>query len=82
MLDRKYDLIITDLMMAGGNDFAVLKSVMELNSKQAVFIITGYGELDSAINTLRLGAANYFLQPYASKRNYCSGLAVAYDYIL
>ena len=64
MLDRKYDLIITDLMMEGIDGIAVLKSARELNSKQSVFILTGYGELDSAINALRLGAADYLLKPY------------------
>ena len=64
MLDRKYDLIITDLMMEGIDGIAVLRSARELNPKQAVFILTGYGELDSAINALRLGAADYLLKPY------------------
>ncbi len=64
MLDRKYDLIITDLMMEGIDGIAVLKSAKELNSKQSVFILTGYGELDSAINALRLGAVDYLLKPY------------------
>jgi len=64
MLDTKYDLIITDLMMEGIGGIEILKTARERYSQQAVFILTGYGELDSAINALRLGAADYLLKPY------------------
>ncbi len=64
MFDKKYDLIITDLMMEGVGGIEVLKSAREINPHQAVFILTGYGELDSAINALRLGAVDYLLKPY------------------
>ena len=64
MLDKKYDLIITDLMMEGIGGIDVLKTAREKYPQQAVFILTGYGELDSAINALRLGAADYLLKPY------------------
>ena len=64
MLDTKYDLIITDLMMEGIGGIEILKAAREKYPQQAVFILTGYGELDSAINALRLGAADYLLKPY------------------
>lgn len=64
MLDKKYDLIITDLMMEGIGGIDVLQTAREKYPQQAVFILTGYGDLDSAINALRLGAADYLLKPY------------------
>lgn len=64
MFANNYDLIITDLMMEGVDGITVLKKAREVNPQQAVFILTGYGELDSAINALRLGAADYLLKPY------------------
>lgn len=64
MFGNGYDLIITDLMMEGVDGMTVLKKSREANSQQAVFILTGYGELNSAINALRLGAADYLLKPY------------------
>ncbi len=64
MFGNGYDLIITDLMMEGVDGMTVLKKAREANPQQAVFILTGYGELDSAINALRLGAADYLLKPY------------------
>jgi len=64
MLDKGYDLIITDLMMEGVDGIALLETARKNDSQQAVFILTGYGELNSAINALRLGAADYLLKPY------------------
>ena len=64
MFDREYDLIITDLMMEGMDGVEVLQRAKEKDPYQAVFILTGYGELKSAINALRLGAADYLLKPY------------------
>lgn len=64
MLERGYELIITDLMMEGVDGIEVLKKAREGNPQQAVFILTGYGELDSAINALRFGAVDYLLKPY------------------
>jgi len=64
MLVKGYDLIITDLMMEGIGGIEVLKRAREKHPQQLVIILTGYGELDSAINALRLGAADYLLKPY------------------
>ncbi len=64
MFNRGYDLIITDLMMEGMDGLAVLQKARENDPHQAVFILTGYGELSSAIDALRLGAADYLLKPY------------------
>lgn len=64
MLDKGYDLIITDLMMEGMDGIALLETARKNDPHQAVFILTGYGELNSAINALRLGAADYLLKPY------------------
>jgi len=64
LLARGYDLIITDLIMEGISGLEVLRLAKERRSEQAVFILTGYGELESAIGALRLGADDYLLKPY------------------
>ena len=64
-LDRdNYDLIITDLMMDGIGGIELIRMVKERDPTLPVIIITGYGELESAIQALRLGAADYLLKPY------------------
>ena len=56
-------MVITDLMMEGMDGIEVLKKVKSHNQEIAVIILTGYGELTSAIDALRLGAEDYLLKP-------------------
>lgn len=64
MLDTGYDLIITDLMMEGIDGLEVLRCAKNKDKNSSVFILTGYGELDSAVAALRAGAEDYLLKPY------------------
>jgi len=64
LLGKEYDLIITDLIMEGVDGMEVLRLAKSKRPDQAVFILTGYGELESAIEALRLGADDYLLKPY------------------
>ena len=57
------NLVITDLMMEGMNGIQVLEAVKAANQETAVIILTGYGDLTSAIDALRLGADDYLLKP-------------------
>jgi len=56
-------MVITDLMMPDMNGIEVLERVKEYNKEIAVIILTGYGELTSAVEALRLGAEDYLLKP-------------------
>lgn len=62
--DHRFDLVITDLMMPGLDGIEVLKSAKSLQPKIIVIILTGYGDMNSAIEALRLGADDYLLKPY------------------
>ena len=59
----KFDLVITDLMMEGIDGFGVLKAVKNLAPLTSVIILTGYGDMRSAIDALRLGADDFTLKP-------------------
>ena len=60
---RKYDLVITDLMMPDVDGFGVLKYVKKHSPQTSVIILTGYGDIRSAIDALRLGADDFTLKP-------------------
>lgn len=60
----EYELIITDLMMEGVGGIELLKCAKEKNNETMVIIITGYGSMDTAIEALQSGAADYMLKPY------------------
>ncbi|NOX24527.1 MAG: response regulator [Deltaproteobacteria bacterium] len=57
------NLVITDLMMEGMSGITVLKKIKQDSPNTAVIILTGYGELGSAVEALRLGADDYLLKP-------------------
>jgi DNA-binding response OmpR family regulator len=58
-----FDLILTDLVMDPIDGMGVLKEAKEKNPESIVIILTGYGDLISAIDALRLDADDYLLKP-------------------
>jgi DNA-binding NtrC family response regulator len=61
---RSYDLVITDLKMEGADGFAVLKKVKEIDNLLPVIMITAFGSIDSAVEAMKLGAADYIVKPF------------------
>jgi PAS domain S-box-containing protein len=59
----RYDVVITDLMMPEVDGFSVLKAAKRITPQTSVIILTGYGDMQSAIDTLRLGADDFTLKP-------------------
>jgi DNA-binding response OmpR family regulator len=64
---RHFDLVITDLVMGGVDGIRVLKKAKQINSDTMVIILTGYGDMSSAIDALRLHADDYLLKPCDSR---------------
>jgi CheY-like chemotaxis protein len=59
-----YDLVFTDLKMPGMNGVEVVKGVKHLRPDVDVAVITGYATIDSAVETMRDGAADYVQKPF------------------
>ena len=62
-----FDLVITDLVMDSTNGIQVLKKTKELNSDMQVIILTGFGDIESAIEALRGQADDFLLKPCESQ---------------
>jgi len=60
---EKPQLVITDLMMDGIDGLEVLKQIKETTPETMVVILTGYGELNTAVEALRFGASDYLYKP-------------------
>lgn len=63
MNNSNFDLILTDLVMEPVDGIGVLKKAKEINPEIIVIILTGYGDLISAVEALRLDADDYLLKP-------------------
>ncbi|RPJ04110.1 MAG: response regulator [Spirochaetaceae bacterium] len=58
-----FDLVMTDLLMPGLDGFQVLKAAKQKDLQTMVIILTGYGNKESAIDALRLGADDFLEKP-------------------
>ncbi len=61
---KSYDLVITDLIMEGVDGMQVLKEAKRIDPTCGVLLLTGYGNMDSAIEAIRCDADDYLLKPY------------------
>ena len=59
-----FDIVVTDLIMPGLDGFQVLKAAKKRDARTMVIILTGYGDMDSAVDALRLGADDFLQKPY------------------
>lgn len=59
-----FDIVLTDLMMPKVNGIEVLKAVKKKKSDVLIIIITGYGSLDTAMESIKMGAHDYITKPF------------------
>lgn len=58
------DVIILDVKLPKLNGVEVLKKIKEFSSSIEVIMITGYGDIKSAVASLKLGACDYVTKPF------------------
>lgn len=58
-----FDLVITDLVMDAIDGISVLEKAKKLSPETMVIILTGFGDMTSAIEALRHNADDYLLKP-------------------
>ena len=59
-----YDFVFTDLKMPVMDGVEVVKAVKHLRPDIDVVVITGYGSIDTAVETLQHGASEYVQKPF------------------
>lgn len=58
-----YDLILCDIKMPKMDGVEVLEMVKKIKPEIPIVMISGHGDLETAINTMRLGAFDYISKP-------------------
>src|SRR5688572_6330245 len=61
--DEKPDLILCDFKLEDMDGTSVLKAIKEINPDIPVIIITGYSNIKTAVEVMRLGAIDYITKP-------------------
>jgi len=63
-LDRApYDVLLTDVSMPEVSGFDLLKHCSDEHTDVAVILITGYGQIESAVEAIKMGADDYITKP-------------------
>ncbi len=60
---NSYDLLITDLRLPDHYGLDLLKEVKKTNKDLPVILMTGYGDIKSAVEAMKSGAADYISKP-------------------
>lgn len=58
-----YDLVLCDIKMPKMDGVEVLEHTKKIKPEIPVVMISGHGDLDTAVNTMRLGAFDYISKP-------------------
>ncbi|WP_432413027.1 sigma-54-dependent transcriptional regulator [Rasiella sp. SM2506] len=58
-----YDLVLCDIKMPKMDGVEVLEAIKKIKPETPIVMISGHGDLDTAVNTMRLGAFDYISKP-------------------
>ena len=60
---RQYDLVLTDLVMGDVDGLQILRQAQQINPFVAVIVFTGHATIETAVEALKRGAADYLVKP-------------------
>ncbi|RJP34553.1 MAG: DNA-binding response regulator [Candidatus Omnitrophota bacterium] len=66
-LQRRYDLLLLDLVLPGRDGLEILREVRALYPTQPVIILTARGEETDRVKGLKMGADDYVVKPFSVK---------------
>jgi two-component system response regulator HydG len=58
-----FDVVLTDLKMADLDGMAVVEKCKRLQPDAEVYVITGFGDIRTAVEAMKLGASHYLQKP-------------------
>jgi DNA-binding NtrC family response regulator len=61
--NQDYDLVLCDIKMPKMDGVEVLEKTKKIKPEVPIVMISGHGDIDTAIQTMRLGAFDYISKP-------------------
>jgi two-component system, NtrC family, nitrogen regulation response regulator NtrX len=58
-----YDIVLCDIKMPEMDGIEVLKKIMEIKRETTVVMISGHGNIDTAVEAIKLGAFDFIVKP-------------------
>ncbi|MBU8871890.1 MAG: sigma-54 dependent transcriptional regulator [Gemmatimonadales bacterium] len=59
-----YDLIVTDLRLPGVSGLEIMQALRNQGNNTPVIMMTAYGDVDTAVSSMRLGAYDFIPKPF------------------
>jgi len=59
------DLVVTDLKLPGQDGLEFLQTVKQLNAALPVVVMTAFGSVETAVEAMKAGAADYVMKPFS-----------------
>ncbi len=63
---QPFDLLLSDIRMPDLSGVEVLRAAKEINRDLVAFMMTAFASTDTAVEAMRLGAADYFIKPFST----------------
>jgi two-component system response regulator FlrC len=63
--ENKFEVVITDMRMPGMGGMDVLRGIKKVSSKTPVIVITAYGTVNTAVEAMKEGAADFIMKPFS-----------------
>jgi two-component system nitrogen regulation response regulator NtrX len=61
--ENDYDLVLCDIKMPRMDGVELLEAVKKIDTEIPIVMISGHGDMETAINTMRIGAFDYISKP-------------------
>jgi len=63
--DNHIDLVVTDLKLPGMDGLEFLQTIKRQNAALPVVVMTAFGSVETAVDAMKAGAADYVLKPFS-----------------
>ncbi len=62
--DKHFDVVLLDIKLPQMNGIEVLRNLKQKSPNTEVIMITGYGDIQTAVESMKLGARDYITKPF------------------
>lgn len=61
---QRYDVAVLDIKLPDGNGIDLMVQFQEMVPELEIILVTGFGDIDSAVEAMRMGAYDYITKPF------------------